>query len=165
MPEHNVVCDTTVLLYLGRIDQLDLLRALFSAVYIPEQVMTELDMGRLIRQDIVNPRDFDWATLVTVTPLEIIRLPPNRLGLGERAVIAYAQAHNCDIVGLDDFQARALAEQMNLRVVGTLGILLLAKRNGLISTVRPLIDAIADYGFRLDATLYQEVLQLADEAA
>jgi predicted nucleic acid-binding protein len=49
--DRTVVCDTTVLLYLGRIDQVELLRALFSTVYIPEQVLTELDVGRLLRQD------------------------------------------------------------------------------------------------------------------
>jgi predicted nucleic acid-binding protein len=162
--ERTVVCDTTVLLYLGRIDRLDLLRALFSEVFIPEQVATELDMGRLIRRDTVDPRELGWAKLVSVSRSAIQQLPPNRLGVGERAVISYAESHACDVVGLDDYQARALAEQMGLAVVGTLGVLLLAKRHGLIPAVRPLVDAIKDQGFRLDTDLYQVVLTLADEA-
>jgi predicted nucleic acid-binding protein len=163
LSDRAIVCDTTVLLYLGRIDQLELLKALFVKVFITEQVVTELDMGRLMRPDTVDPRDYDWATLVSVSRSEIDQLPPNRVGMGERAVIAYAQAYNCDIVGLDDYQARRLAEQMGLNVVGTLGILLLAKRHGLVPSVRPLVDAIVAQGFRVDADLYQAVLRLAGE--
>ncbi len=74
-------------------------------------------MGRLMRRDTVDPREYDWANLVSVTRSEIDQLPPNRLGMGERAVIAYAQAYNRDIVGLDDYQARMLGERMGLKVV------------------------------------------------
>ena len=55
MSKRAIVCDTTVLLYLGRIGQSDLLPALFSPVYVPEPVMLELDMGRLLRPDTINP--------------------------------------------------------------------------------------------------------------
>jgi predicted nucleic acid-binding protein len=115
--DRTVVCEPTVQLYLGRINQLGLLPALFSKVFIPQQVVTELDMGRLMRRDTVDPREYDWANLVSVTRSEIDQLPPNRLGMGERAVIAYAQAYNRDIVGLDDYQARMLGERMGLKVV------------------------------------------------
>ena len=45
-----IVCDTTVLLYLGRIGQLDLLPALFEPVWVPESIQLELDMGILLRR-------------------------------------------------------------------------------------------------------------------
>ena len=57
MPERPLVCDTTVLLYLGRIGQIDLLPALFTPIYIPEQVVLELDVGRLLRADTVDLRN------------------------------------------------------------------------------------------------------------
>jgi hypothetical protein len=56
VPQRAIVCDTTVLLYPGRIGQSDLLPALFSSVYVPEHVLLELDMGRLLHPDTVNPR-------------------------------------------------------------------------------------------------------------
>jgi hypothetical protein len=59
-------------------------------------------MGRLLRGDTVNPRDFTWATPVPVPQDTIDTLPPNRLGAGERAVIAYAHAHQGYVTG-DDF--------------------------------------------------------------
>jgi predicted nucleic acid-binding protein len=164
MPEHPIVCDTTVLLYPGRIGLLDLLPALFDPVYIPEQVTLELDMGRLLLRDTVDPRDLPWATPVSVPQAMIDDLPANRLGTGERAVIAYAHAHHGTIAGLDDLQARQLAETLGLDIVGTLGILLRAKQADLIPAVRPPLDAAVDQGFRLTADLYQDVLRLANEA-
>jgi predicted nucleic acid-binding protein len=162
MTEHPIVCDTTILLYLGRVGRADLLPTLFSPVYVPEEVLLELDMGRRSRRDTVNPRDFAWATTVAVSQDELGALPPNRLGPGEQAVISYA-LHQGYTAGLDDLQAHLLAESLNITVVGTLGILLRAKQKGLISTVRPLMDAVIAQGFLLDLNLYQDVLRLANE--
>lgn len=164
MPKRPLVCDTTVLLYLGRIDQTALLPALFTPIYVPDPVMLELDMGRLLRPDTVDPRDFAWATPVAVPQDAIDALPPNRLGMGERAVIAHAHIHQSCVAGLDDLQARRLAEELGLVIVGTPGILLRAKRTGALSTVRPLLDAIVDQGFHLGSNLYEDILGLADEA-
>ena len=93
MPKRPIVCDTTILLYLGRIGQIGLLPALFDPVWVPETVGLELDMGRLLRRDTVDPKALPWATLVSVSQTMIDALPPNRLGPGELAVIAFAYAH------------------------------------------------------------------------
>jgi predicted nucleic acid-binding protein len=90
-------------------------------------------------------------------------LPPNQLGLGEQAVIAYTHAHHGSLAGLDDLQARRLAESLGLQVVGTLGVLLRAKQASLIPIVRPLVDAVITQGFRVTPDLYRDVLQLAGE--
>lgn len=164
MPEHPIVCDTTVLLYPSRIGLLDLLPASFAPVYVPEQVVLELDMGRLLRRDTLNPRNLAWASRVSVSQAMIDDLPANRLGMGERAVIAYVHAHHSTIAGLDDRQARQLAESMGLKVVGTLGILLRAKQADLIPAVQPPLDAAIRQGFRLTSDLYQDVLKLTNEA-
>ncbi len=165
MSKRPIVCDTTALLYLGRIGQIELLPALFTPVCIPEPVLLELDMGRLIRQDTVNPREFTWATSVSVSLDVIGALPPNRLGAGEQAVIAYAHVQQSYVAGLDDLQARRLAEALGLTVVGTLGVLLHAKQTDLIPAVRPLVDAVIAQGFHLDPNLYRTVLELASETS
>jgi predicted nucleic acid-binding protein len=101
-----LVCDTTVLLYLGRIGQISLLPALFEPVYVPQPVLLELELGRLTRGDTVDPRLLDWPEIVTASQASIDHLPPNRLGKGERAVIAYAHTSGAVLAGLDDHQAR-----------------------------------------------------------
>ncbi len=163
MPRASLVSDTSLLLYLGRLGHLHLMPSLFAQVYIPEPVILELDVGRLLRSDTVNPRYLEWATIVEVPDRQIDALPPNRLGLGERAVIAYALAGPDRVAGLDDARARSFAEGLGLRVVGTIGILLLAKRRRLIPAVQPLLDAAWACGFYLDAELYSVALQLAGE--
>ena len=163
MSRSPLVCDTTVLLYLGRIGCAHLIPALFAPVYVLELVVLELDMGRLWRPDTFNPREWAWIQVVSVSQDAINALPPNRLGPGERSVIAYARSQYGCVAGLDDLQARRLAEELGLAVVGTLGILLRARRAGLILSVRPLLDALIAEGFRIDADLYQEVLNLAGE--
>ena len=161
MSKQAIVCDTTVILYLGRIGQADLLSELFTPIYVPEPVMLELDMGRMLRSDTINPRNLAWATPVSVTQAMIDDLPPNRLGAGERAVIAHARTRDGYVAGLDDLRARQLAESVGPKVVGTLGILVRAKRAGLIPAVQPLLDDVIIQGFRLNPELYRDVLALA----
>jgi uncharacterized protein len=162
--KRSLVCDTTLLLYLGRIGQAYLLRALFESVVVPEVVLSELDMGRLLRRDTINPRQFNWITTSPVPQSDVDALPPNRLGVGERAVIAYARSHLGCLAGLDDHQARQLAERIGVSVVGTIGVLLKAKQASLIPAIQPLLDAVQSEGFRLGIDLYRDVLQLAGEA-
>lgn len=163
MGKKTLVCDTSLLLYLGRIENEDLLQVLFEKVYVTEQVVLELDAGRLLRSDTINPRLLDWITLVSISQEEIDALPPNRLGIGEQSVIAYASSHvNC-VAGLDDRQARVLAEQLALKVVGVIGILLKAKRAGLLSSVRPFLEIVQAQGFRMAKELYEEAVRLAGE--
>ena len=163
MPERSIICDTTVLLYLGRIGQSGLLPALFSTICVPEAVLLELDMGRVLRPDTFDPRSLSWVTLVSVSRAMVDDLPSNRLGTGERAVIAYAQARGGFPAGLDDLRARQLAESVGVKVIGTLGILLRAKQTGLIGTVAPLVEDVVNQGFRIGPDLYQAVLALAGE--
>jgi len=160
-----LVCDTTLLLYLGRLARGHWLPALFDPIYVPEPVASELDVGRLMRGDTINPRRLDWASLVAVSSDHVDVLPPNRLGIGERTVIAYAISHVGCLAGLDDRQARLVAQRMGLTVVGTIGVLLRAKQAGLTLAVRPLLDALQSAGFHLGIDLYEQALRLAGEKA
>lgn len=160
--ERSIVVDTTVLLYLGRIGLSDLLPAQFNPVWVPEAVTMELDMGRVLRPDTFDPHRQRWVNVVSASQSLVDGLPTNRLGIGERAVIAFAQAQG-SWAGLDDHQARQLAESMGIRVIGTLGILVRAKRVSLISAVQPSLDELVAQGFRLGPDLYQDVLRLAGE--
>ncbi|MEA2526091.1 MAG: hypothetical protein QOF73_3318, partial [Thermomicrobiales bacterium] len=68
------------------------------------------------------------------------------LGNGEREVIALALQFDVDRVVLDDEAARRLAIALGLPVIGTLGILVLAKQEGIVAAVRPLVEALAEVG-------------------
>lgn len=163
MSKTPLICNTSPLLYLGRIGHLHVVSSLFEPVYVPEQVALELDAGRLLRRDTVDPRQFAGTRLVTIPQVEIDALPSNWLGLGEQAVIAYARKHPDVTAALDDLQARLLAQSLGLVVVGIVGILLRAKQAGLVSAVSPLLESLHQEGFHLHANLYAEALRLAKE--
>lgn len=162
MPK-EIICDSSVWLYLGRIDQANVLSQLYKSVYTTETVCWELDNGRVSRPDTLDPRRLPWVHIVQADSEDIVALPANRLGTGEQSVLAYAQAHKLDIVGLDDRQARDLAHQLGLHTVGTLGVLLKAKEAGLLTAVRPLLAALRHEGFYISETLLEYALQRAKE--
>jgi predicted nucleic acid-binding protein len=68
-----------------------------------------------------------------------------------------------EAVILDDLQARRIARELGLKVVGTAGVLLAAKQHRLIAAVRPPLDALRAAGFRLREDVYKEILKSAGE--
>lgn len=159
----TLVCDTSILLYLGRIQQLYLLPQLYPTILVPRPVVFELDVGRSLQSEIVNPRQLRFATIKTVPQVEIARLPENRLGQGERAVIALARLHTAAVAGLDDRQARLFAISLGLTVKGAVGLIVDAKRAGLVPSAADLLLALRQTGFRLDQQLFTVALELAGE--
>lgn len=163
MPD-PIICDTSVWLYLGRIGQTTCLDQLYHPVYTIEAVCRELDIGRISRPTTSDPRTLAWVRLVQPDAQELAALPANRLGPGEQSVLAYAAKHAVDIVGLDDRQARLLAQQLGVRTIGTLGVLLRAKDAGLIATSRPLLDDLQREGSYISDALRHYALRRAGEA-
>lgn len=163
MNKPPLVCDTSLLLYLGRIGYAELIPAFFEPVYVPNAVILELDMGRSYREDTINPHHFNWVAPVDIPDESIKKLPPNHLGTGERSVITYAIHHTGCWAGLDDGQARSLAKSFDVRCIGLVGILLKGKRYQHISAVRVLLDKARNEGFWLTSEVYTEALRLAGE--
>ena len=79
---------------------------------------------------------------------------------GEREAITLALSIDVERILLDEREARLVAHQLGLQVVGTLGILLLAKNQQIIQQVQPLLDAMIDIAqYWVSATLYEQVLK------
>lgn len=85
------------------------------------------------------------------------------LGAGETSVIALASAMTSSICILDDLAARNCAEVFQLRVIGTLGILLKAKAAGLVPRLQPEIDRLLSVGSMLAPSVIHKALGLAGE--
>jgi predicted nucleic acid-binding protein len=86
------------------------------------------------------------------------------LGPGETEAIAIAlHLGPCEVV-LDDRPGRRLAERLGLSVVGTVGLLLRAKRHGLIEAARPELQALLSTGFFLDPRLVEQALSDVGES-
>ena len=86
-----------------------------------------------------------------------------RLGAGEWEAIALAVELGAGAILIDDRPARRLAQAAGLNVIGTLGLLLEAKRAGHIKTIRAELDKLLETSFFLSQQLYDELLRLAGE--
>jgi uncharacterized protein len=161
MPE--VIADTSSIQYLHQTDLLDLLPTLYQRILIPQAVVDELTQGR--RQGIVlpNPETLSWITLSKIPTSKLIPLIP-RLGAGEREVISLALSHPDSLVILDDALARNYAQQMSIKLTGTLGILLKAKQSGYITQIAPILEQLDTLRFRLSPATRTAILKLAHEA-
>ena len=159
----TIICDTTVWLYLGRTQQHSLLSSLYETIFVTEMVCLELDVGRLTRPDTLDPRQLSWVTVVKVESEEIANLPSNELGRGELSVIVSARRHHLSIVGLDDLEARKFAKNLGLKIVGTPGILIQAKKMGFLQAVRPVLEQLKQSVFYISQPLFDHILALVGE--
>ena len=85
------------------------------------------------------------------------------LGDGESEAIALAIELNADFLILDDLKARKIAKDMGIKVIGTAGVLLLAKKRGIVNEVKPLLMALVDRGFRISNDVIEVILKAAGE--
>jgi predicted nucleic acid-binding protein len=82
---------------------------------------------------------------------------------GEASAIALASEISCDYLIVDDMAARKLAKKIGLPVKGTVGVLLMAKQNGIIPLFRPYLELIQQTNFRLSEQLVEQFLKDAGE--
>jgi predicted nucleic acid-binding protein len=85
------------------------------------------------------------------------------LGAGESEALALALEMRAGVVLIDDKAARRLAAVLGLQYIGVLGLLLKAKEAGLISAIRPRLDALRRLPFHIGSVLYESVLRDAGE--
>ena len=157
-----VVADSSPVIALARVDQIGLLRGVYGEVLIPEAVRDELLAGESAGSLLAaNPWLRAVALIDTRFLAQVVRAG---LGAGEREAIALALELRADAVLIDDRRARAESERLGLSAVGVLGILLAAKRAGLITGVTSVIADLRERAdFRLDDALVQRMLRTAGE--
>lgn len=154
--------NTSPLQYLFRINQLQLLRDLFEVVLVAEEVRAELNRGRSLGFQAPDLSSVDWLQVLAVGPEPI---PPELegLGQGEAETILVAKQRRAEWAVLDDLEARRAARKLGIKTIGTVGILAMAKEQGLISAIKPLITDLIAARFWLSAKVEQEILELAGE--
>ncbi len=136
--------NSSPLIVLGKIGLLSILPRLSSTLIIPSQVAAE------------------GNSFVTEFPIESRVLAWN-LGAGESALLSWCIRHREYEALIDDRAARNCADTFGVGVRGTLSILVVAKSEGLIPSVKPLIDEMRSQGFRLSDEAIDAVLLLAGE--
>lgn len=158
----ELVCNTSPLQYLHQLGLLDLLPALASSVLVPPAVVAELAAGRERGINLPLPEELAWVALRTPTSATALPLVTD-LGRGETEVLALVLEDRTRVAVLDDGLARAVAESLGLKLRGTLGLLLDAKRARHIDAVAPVLDRLQALQFRMSAKTRAAVLKLCGE--
>jgi hypothetical protein len=156
-----VVSDASPLIALSSANRLDLMQLLFDTVIIPVSVRDEV-MGSAAKIAVELPSFIRVEPLAAELPVRFLKL---NLHAGESEAIALALERGIQGIILDDKQARETADELGLKVIGTLGLLILAKRKGFLSEVRPIMTQIIEQvNFRIAPSVLNRALSLIDEA-
>ena len=161
----KIVTNSTPLIELSKIEQLDLLRKVYGTILIPEEVYSEVVIDGTGKPGAAEVKAAEWIYRQSVRNRAQVRILQSQrsLHLGECATIVLAQEIDADQVILDDNAARQEAIARQLPVIGTVGILFVAKTQGIIPAVRPILDALRAHGTRVSQRLYYQVLAKAQE--
>ena len=161
MQKKPFIANNTPLVALWELNSLFLLRELFTEVWIPQAVEDEF----IATEPIARRVALNNAPYIKTVPLNQTQRALAYTGLhhGEASVLALAEEHDARLVIIDERKARRYAQRIGLPLTGTIGVLLLAKQEGLINAIKPLLTTLHDNGLYLSVSLIDKALQLADE--
>ncbi len=157
----KVICNSSPLISLLSIKRIDILEKLFDKIIIPEAVYREVFNSKVGSENLKESR---FLEVGKVKDRKFVKLLRMQLDYGESEVIALALEQGMDRVMLDDKPARKIADKLDLKVIGTLGVLVLAKEKQIIKEIRPLIlTMMGKINFRISKTVLNRALQTSGE--
>ena len=146
MPE--IISNTSCLIVLDNIGMLDILKELYGKIIITRQVKDEF--GENVPE---------WIEVEEVNDKKYMELVEKFVDLGEASTIALAVEKNESIVILDDMKARKLAQKLNLKMTGTIGIIIKARKKNIITSIAKVLNKLKKDGFRISENLEREALR------
>ena len=158
----DLVCDTSSIQYLHQADLLHILQELGKEIFIPPAVKHELAVGLEQGVDLPDLERTEWIKMIHPQGGKSTRLLTD-MGPGEAEVMLLALENDGLVAVLDDSLARTRAHILNIAFTGTLGLLLDAKKVGLIRSVGPVLDKLTALHFRLAPQTREMILRQAGE--
>lgn len=156
-----VIADAGPLIAFARLRRIDLLPQVFKQVFVADIVFAECT-GR---------PDFLESALITEAvakgQLKLCAAPDfsayaQKIDAGEASAIAVAIDYGCGVL-MDDKAGRYMAANAGVLVIGTVGVLVLAKRKGPIPLVKPLLGALGSSGYFLGKEIIDAALAASGE--
>ena len=157
----KVVVNSSPLIVFFRSGQADLFPQLFKNVVVPEQVYEEVTA-----KGVTDPASESLPCVSWVDRRQVpisLSVASWSLGYGESAVLSFALNQIGYTAVIDDFAARRCAKILGIRTIGTGGLLVLAKRRGLISSVEDQVSRMRDNGLYLSNAVIKALLSEAGE--
>ncbi len=159
----KVISNSSPLINFATLGRFTLLRELYGTIVIPDAVYHEVVVAGQGQPGAAEVEQADWITREAVgNPTVIAAL--HELGRGEAEAVALAVENPGSLLILDERRGRLAAINLHVNIIGTLGVLLVAKRKGFLAALAPEIEKLQmQVGFRVRADLKAKVLQEAGE--
>ncbi len=158
-----VVSNAGPLIALAKINQLPILQKFFGSVIISPatwQEVVEQGQHKIGSQEV---QSLSWIKVQEVADKTAVTFLELELDAGEAETIVLGRELHADLVILDESIARKIAVLLNLKVKGTVGLLVLAKKRNIIKEIKPLLLELRSKGVWLSDDVINEALRLAEE--
>ncbi len=157
-----VISDTTPIISLMKADCLELLQKLYGKVLIPEAVYRELTENPSYAQEAKIIKTIEFLSVEEVENIKSVNVLRSVTGLdaGESEALIMYDEQKADLLLIDEHKGRSVAKQLNVRHIGTAGILMLAYDKGLIQQeeVKVCLDTMLTNHIRLDKKICNVVM-------
>jgi predicted nucleic acid-binding protein len=156
-----IVCDSSPIIALALCKQLELLDKLFNDVLIPLEVYNESTKEGKEPTPVIKK----WAVgkVVEVIDRQKVNHFNQTLDKGESEAIALALEKMADYLLIDEKKGRKTASENGIQVIGSLGVLIMGKRKGLLQSIKPSLDILRSSSTRISDFLYEQALKIAGE--
>lgn len=163
----KVICNTSPIIGLVSINRLSLLWQLFDEVVIPQAVYQELCADTKKHsseiQEIEECINQGKISVCQIENSQIVKAMYGKLHYGELEVIVGAKEQNLTLAIIDEIAARKMASEFLVDTIGIMGILLLAKKKGIIKEIRSDMESLRMNGYRISDKLFEQTLRKAGE--
>ena len=161
----RAVANSSVLISLSAIGQLKILKERFQeGILVPSAVWNEVVTTGKGQPGAEEVASVDWIAVEKVEDRAIVSLLKGDIDEGEAEAIILCKEKNVEVVLLDEKEARRAAHRLGLKVLGTVGLLIWAKRMGIIYSLKEQLDKLrSEAKFHLSREVYEEALRAVNE--
>lgn len=160
-----VVSNTSPIMNLAIIGQLNLLNRLYGKVFIPEAVLHELSIVDSEESGFMKIQSHLWIEKRFITNPSLVDALLFDLDVGEAEAIVLAKEVKADLLLIDEHRGRKIASRLGLKVIGLLGVLVEVKHRGFVNRVKHILDELIEKaGFWISSQLYKRVLYETGES-
>ena len=158
----RVVSNTTPIISLLKLDRLELLQKLYNQINIPKAVFNEIEAGK----NKAYYKDLSKIEWININPIQDTNALKYFLDLddGEAEAIILATEIEADLIIIDEKLGRFHAKHADLKITGTIGVLMKAKKEGYLKEIKPLLDELTEKNFWINENLKQDILKRVNES-
>jgi hypothetical protein len=154
-----VLSNSTPLIYLAKLGELNLLKNLFAEVIVADKVFDEVVVQGAGKPGSDEVKNADWIKRQSVSDQAAVQKlrSDELLDAGESETLVLAQELNADLALIDDRKARKVAVKMKVKRIGTIAIILMAHKQGLIQDLPAVLKKARQKAFRINERVFKRI--------